>query len=653
MLKDLERSGLNKLDAKKMHLQALTEVEASAVLNSEYVTHGYVIPYHDVANKVTDYMRVKFLGELLNKKKKQIKYSQIKGSPTHLYFPPNITRWKQILKSTTTITFTEGEKKAYAACKHNITTIGLGGIWAFQKDKHLIGDFSLINFKDRKVILCFDNDSHTNPDVMKAINRFAQLLTDLGANVFIKSLPFDPYKKIGLDDYLLTNSKKDYDSIEEVPTNSLASLDEINQRIAYIQTTGKVYVIEHDLFVGAKQLCDTVLANNTVMDDKGNTVSIATQWLSWKKRREHKRLIYSPGEAPVTTANEFNLWPGWGCVPTEGSIKPFVDVVKRVFDNQSTYIDWFLDWVAYPIQHPGAKMYSAVMMHSTEHGTGKSSIGLAVGSMYGDNFKEVESDHLTDKYNEWAINRQFVLGDEILGADKREASDRIKNLITRSSITINKKYSPTYSLVDCINYFLTSNHVDMVLIESDDRRSFVWKIPHGSGITLRQGIALEKFRMGRGKQHLLNYFAYEHQITKGFDHRARPPMTTAKQELIDNSLTDIERFLTNVKTNPSEALSIDGVDIGCDLFTSSQVANLYRRHNPKVNVTSTAIGKAMGKVFSEVDSRMIRTSGGVQRIRALRNFNKWNGADNEQMREHYDKSKIALFDVKKKAKKHA
>ena len=162
--------------------------------------------------------------------------------------------------------------------------------------------------------------------------------------------------------------------------------------------------------------------------------------------------------------------------------------------------------------------------------------------MYGDNYQLINDQQLHQSFNEWAIGKQFVLGDEISGKDKRQESDRIKNLITQPEITINKKYSPTYTIPDCINYMFTSNHPDALNIEPTDRRMFVYSIRDEDRLSLAQGKALERFRKGKGTAALLHYFAFEHVIPKHFDHRAQPPMTSAKAELIDHSLTDIERF---------------------------------------------------------------------------------------------------------------
>lgn len=647
LLSDLERSGLDEKDARRMRLEPCNEEQAQTVLNTSFATDGYVIPYFQPNGKLIDAIRFRFLNELLGKDKKPVRYSQPKGTDPHLYYPP-CTRWGPILKDPNTpFTLTEGEKKAYKACKEGIPTIGLGGVWSFKckrLGKALIDDFESIQLSGRTIYLCFDSDARSNTDVQKALRELAAQLDARGAHVYRKNLPFSPYHKIGLDDYLLEHSPEDYAALEPEPFIELNELAALNDEVAYIREAGKFYIFDDDLFVGADTLVKTVYPHLTILDADGKRRRVAQQWVEWPNRREHRRLTYSPGEPRITERNEYNLWRGWGCEPKRGSVKPFMDAVRKIFGGDKELIQWFLDWVAYPIQHPGTKMLSAVLLQSIGHGTGKSSIGLVIGAMYGENFTVVEDGELRHSFNEWAVGRQFVMGDEILGTERRKESDRMKNLVTRESITINEKYKPSYKIKDTINYLFTSNHPDPLQIEPDDRRFFVHSIRPGQGLSLEEGRALEAFRKGAGRQHLLYYFAKEHKLSKHFDHRARPPMTAAKEAVIDHSLTDLERFLMDIKRDPQHGLSIDGAPLDRDLFTLGQVVYLYERAHPGRATTTTAVGKALNKIFDECPVLVANTKLGTKRLRALRNMEHWRNASHREICEHFNGSKVLMLE---------
>ena len=653
-LEDLKRSGLTLADFKKMGLVPCDEEKASMLLNSDFCTFGYALPYFDVNGNITENVRFRFLEDLEGKNDKVVKYSQPKGTEPRLYFPPCLDWVKICNDPSITITFTEGEKKAYKASKEGIPTIGLGGVWSFKSKKlrkDLIDDFKSIVMNNRKINICYDNDIRSNEEVSNALHAFAKALGNVGANAINKLLPFNPYQKIGLDDYLLDHSLEDFNKLPEETFSGLDELISLNNKVSYIESVGKFYVFNSDIFVGSSQLKNDTFAHHLIETGQ-QPLSAAGEWLKWNQRRTHSRLTYKPAQPLVTEDNELNLWKGWGALPEKGNIKPFLKAVNKIFNNDKKLIQWFLDWVAYPIQNPATKMLTAVLLQSVHQGTGKSSLGLAVGAMYGDNFRVITDKQLHAPFNEWAINKQFILGDEVSGKDKRSDSDFIKNLITQETISINKKYSPSYDIPDCMNYLLTSNHVDAWYLEPDDRRAFVHDIKKENGLSLTEGIALENFRKGKGKAHLLHYFINEHKISKGFDHRSRPPMTMAKETMIDMSRTDVERFINDVKLSPDSTLqTLSGIKIVGDLFTTSYIIKIYENLHPKEIVTGTAIGKALVRILTNSETYVVGTLQGSKRLRPLRNIEKWNKATHQERQEHYDATRIN--NVKKKVSKLA
>ena len=649
-LEDLERSGLDAKDFKKMGLIPCDETQAASILNSNFSTLGYVLPYYNLDNSLSDFVRFRFLEDLIGKNDKVVRYSQPKGTGVKIYFPPCVN-WKKIAKDTTiTICITEGEKKAYKASKMGIPTIGLGGVNSYisKETKGLVEDFLEIRLRGRKILVCYDNDLHSNEEVNKASKKLAKLLDIEGALVFSKLLPFNPYQKIGLDDYFLDNTLDDFNNLEEKEFSNITQMHEMNEKVSYIESLGKFYVIDNGLFVTSTQL-RTEVYPHIIAEGSQPEEPVAKNWVAWGNRTTHKSLAYEPAQPQTTKDDELNLWKGWGAIPIKGDIKPFMDVVYKLFDNDEELITWFLDWVAYPIQNPATKMLTGVLIQSVGQGTGKSSLGLTIGAMYGDNYKLVDDAQLHNgNFNEWAVNKQFILGDEISGKDKRAESDKIKNLITRPTVTINRKYMPTYDVKDCINYIFTSNHPDALSIEPDDRRIFVHSIKYGNGITHPQGKALEKFRLGKGKDYLFNYFLNEHVISKGFDHRARPPMTEAKEDLIDSGRTEVESFLNDIKINPVHSLTTAGGNVlKGDLYTATDIKKLFEAKNPNSPCTLRSVGRSITKVFPNSDRLPTNTLFGKQQLKALRNIEKWNGATHTERQEHYDATRVSKVKTKK------
>lgn len=146
------------------------------------------------------------------------KYLVPKGSLNRLYVPPMFD--KSIFEDAKRpLHITEGEKKTLKANQEGIDCIGISGLWNFtQKDKSLIPDFDTIDFRGRTVYINPDNDwrninkNGTPKNLSIAVYRLADALILRGAIVFVVNLPKSE-QKIGLDDYLITHKKSDFDQL--------------------------------------------------------------------------------------------------------------------------------------------------------------------------------------------------------------------------------------------------------------------------------------------------------------------------------------------------------------------------------------------------------------------------------------------------------
>jgi len=72
-------------------------------------------------------------------------------------------------------------------------------------------------------------------------------------------------------------------------------------------------------------------------------------------------------------------------------------------------------------------MLSAVLLQSTGQGTGKSSIGLCIGEMYGNNYKLIDDTQLHGSFNEWAVNKQFILERRKQLREETKNKDRLRS----------------------------------------------------------------------------------------------------------------------------------------------------------------------------------------------------------------------------------
>lgn len=638
MLEDLERSAIPSTQVKKLGFQVLTPEEAKELTN--LTAPAYKIPYFDADGKETEFYRIRFLethqeGGAFGAKKELPRYMQPGSTLPRLYLSPT-EKWRKIAKDISAdIVITEGEKKAVKACLEGIVCIGLGGVWSWQAKKRMmpkLKDFDEFEWKGRNVILCFDSDMYSNDKVMYALNAFSKMLTDLGAVVLVRFLPDVDGEKTGLDDFLISHGKKEFDKLDTEPYSRNSGFWEMNNEVAYIKEVGQFLQIETGLFMTkAKMVSDVYTHRNTWewQGDKKTEINLAAEWAKWPHRREHLRLEYRPGEPKTLSNGAFNTWNGWGVEPVEGDVTPFLELIESIFeDSPQDAFDWFLQWLAFPIQHPGEKVFSAVAVHSPYQGTGKSFVGYIMGDIYGENFSVVDESDIHGTYNDWAVNKQFIMGEEITGSDRRKDADRIKAMLTRELVRVNKKWQPGYQVRDCAAYYLTSNHPDMMFLEQTDRRLLVIE-KQGRPKPEKFYERVDKWRKNGGAAHLMHYLLHNVDCSK-FNPKSAPPITSAKVEMIEMSRSDIDQFCAHMFNFPEELLP----DPSRDLYTIEQIVYMYDPDESK-RTSNVAMAKALRRAGLR-QCQITKTKDGSKRLWICRNSDKWLFADHCDRQANYD-----------------
>ena len=166
---------------------------------------GIVFQFRDSAGNLNGYSRFKPDAPRKDRNGKPIKYESPRGQPNHIYIPPN-TAAALVAEQLAMLLITEGEKKSLAADQAGIPCLGLVGVFGWKDSKHerLLPDLELIEWRGRKVVIGFDSDIATNPNIADAESRFAAQLVNRGAIVTVIRLPDGPDgQKMGLDDFLV------------------------------------------------------------------------------------------------------------------------------------------------------------------------------------------------------------------------------------------------------------------------------------------------------------------------------------------------------------------------------------------------------------------------------------------------------------------
>lgn len=287
-------------------------------------------------------------------------------------------------------------------------------------------------------------------------------------------------------------------------------------------------------------------------------------------------------------------------------------------------------------------MYSAAVLWGVNTGTGKSLVGYTLGRIYGKNFTEIGDKELQDDRNEWAVGKQFVMGDDVTGQDQRKYADKLKKMITQLFMRIDQKYVPSYEIKDVINYLFTSNHPDAFFLEDDDRRNFVHEVSATAKPREWYQAYMAWLKAGGAEalfHHLLNL------DLKGMTAEDRAPNTNARQAMISDGLSDIGRWVRRLRDDPDHVLRVGNVGLKGDLWSSQELLRLYDPEG-KHRVTIGGLGKELKRAgFRQAYNGMpVPTSNGQQRLFAIRSRERWPDANVKAVREHYDATR---GDVKK------
>lgn len=269
-------------------------------------------------------------------------------------------------------------------------------------------------------------------------------------------------------------------------------------------------------------------------------------WKGDARRRTvlQKDVVFDP-TCSCDTDRCINLFDGIAMVPKEGDVNPILDLVRYLTSrSHEDYFDsdkimhWLLQWLAYPLQHVGAKLRTAVVMHGDE-GAGKNFLFDLVASIYGKYGCLVGQDELEDKFNDWRSCKLFVVGDEVSSRQELvHNKNRLKALITSASVQINPKNLPRREESNHMNVAFLSNELTPLAMDNSDRRYLVIYTPRAKNFEYYR--ALGKWRDSGGTEafyHFLLTYPLE-----DFDPYAPAPQTLAKRDLIDINRKSPELF---------------------------------------------------------------------------------------------------------------
>jgi putative DNA primase/helicase len=240
-----------------------------------------------------------------------------------------------------------------------------------------------------------------------------------------------------------------------------------------------------------------------------------------------------------------NRWAGWPTVPKQGSCELLLELLQHQCSGEDAVskelYQWVLRWLAYPLQHPGAKMQTAIVMHGPQ-GTGKGRFFETYAKIFGEYGLVLNQEALEDKFNsDWQERKLFILADEIVArAEMYHIKNRLKNFVTGEWVRVNPKNVAAHRERNHMQIVFLSNEKQPLVLENDDRRYCVIWTPPPVGQQFYDELSAE---IDNGGIAALHWYLLNEVELGDFKPWTRPPMTEAKRELIDIGRDSVDRFL--------------------------------------------------------------------------------------------------------------
>jgi putative DNA primase/helicase len=271
-------------------------------------------------------------------------------------------------------------------------------------------------------------------------------------------------------------------------------------------------------------------------------------WLGDKARRlvPIQNVVFEPGQD--VGPDHINLYDGRPVEPEPGDCSVMIELLGHLCSESATsdtgvaaVMDWVLRWIAYPLQHPGAKLQTALVFHGAQ-GTGKNLFFDCVRDLYGDYGVMVSQNELEDKFTSWLSRKLFIVGDEVVTrAEMYHKKNQLKWLVTADKkIPIRAIQQDVRHETNHVNLVFLSNESQPLALEDGDRRYLVVYTPNKGPEDLYQRAAA--FLKSGGARKFLHYLL---TLDLGdFVPSTKPLMTQAKADLIELGLKPAERFVS-------------------------------------------------------------------------------------------------------------
>lgn len=287
--------------------------------------------------------------------------------------------------------------------------------------------------------------------------------------------------------------------------------------------------------------------------------SVSEMWwagMTQKTARIFRKKVFEPTNAPDDFHSDlFNTWHMTRRLMARPDESATLNDV-RIFDEHLMYIaggcrttvDYIWDFLATIYQRPDEKIPVALAFVSPFRGTGKSMIGVAIKWVWGAALvREAGSKALWDNFDDDFTDCIFTIIEELkrktTKVDSTDDLGKFNRLTSAVRTSLNPKGIPA-RVRRTPHLVITTNELESLPLAVDDRRlcpALCLDKPKDTAYYECLGAWIGKLAPGYGIPKLAGYLAT--RDVSGFKIDQRPPMTSAKQRLIEDNLSERATWL--------------------------------------------------------------------------------------------------------------
>lgn len=254
-----------------------------------------------------------------------------------------------------------------------------------------------------------------------------------------------------------------------------------------------------------------------------------------------KNVVFDPSQR-VDPDTYINMFQGLPLQPVrdDDACRGIRHLLYSLCNKEDEVWTWITRWLAYPLQHVGAKLRTAVLMHSEMQGSGKSLFFEGVmRPLYGRYAATLGQHQMESQYTDWQSNLLFGLFEEIFSrSNKYSQMGTIKQMITGEKTRIEKKFMSGWEEANHMNAVFLSNELQPFPVETTDRRFLVIWPDEKIDPELKARVSYELKHGG-----IEAFYDWLLRVDLGeFDPYTEAPMTKAKERLIEFGLPSWEIF---------------------------------------------------------------------------------------------------------------